>query len=236
MKKSYRIEGMTCEGCVNKIKKNISEISNINEVSIDLENSSLEIDFKKTVSFLKLQESIPKKYKIIQESDDLIQSETDSNKLSKLKPLFLIILYIFGISFFINIRSWNINDFMLDYLGLFFIFFSLFKLLDLDGFARSFKQYDPIAKKISVYSKIYPFTEVFLGIMFLLRFNIIFILFLTFFVLSVTTIGVLDSLYRKKEIQCGCLGTVFQLPMTEVTLIENLIMIFMSLFMIISLW
>ena len=125
---------------------------------------------------------------------------------------------------------------MLDYLGLFFIFFSLFKLLDLDGFARSFKQYDPIAKKISVYSKIYPFTEVFLGIMFLLRFNIIFILFLTFFVLSVTTIGVLDSLYRKKEIQCGCLGTVFQLPMTEVTLIENLIMIFMSLFMIISLW
>jgi len=236
MKRFYTIEGMTCQGCVKKIKKNISEIPNINKVSIDLENSSLEIDFKEKVSFLKLQESIPKKYKILQKSTDSIQSETNSNKLSKLKPLFLIILYIFGISFFINIRNWNINDFMLDYLGLFFIFFSLFKLLDLDGFAGSFKQYDPIAKKISVYSKIYPFIEVFLGILFLLRFNIIFILFLTFFVLSVTTIGVLDSLYRKKEIQCGCLGTVFQLPMTEVTLIENLIMIFMSLFMIISLW
>ena len=62
MKKSYIIEGMTCKGCVKKIKKNISEIPNINEVSINLENSSLEIDFKEKVSFLKLQESIPKKY------------------------------------------------------------------------------------------------------------------------------------------------------------------------------
>ena len=236
MKKSYIIEGMTCKGCVKKIKKNISEIPNINEVSINLENSSLEIDFKEKVSFLKLQESIPKKYKILQKSTDSIQSETNSNKLSKLKPLFLIILYIFGISFFINIRSWNINDFMLDYLGLFFIFFSLFKLLDLVGFARSFKLYDPIANKISFYSKIYPFFELFLGIMFLLRLNIIFILFLTIFFLSITTLGILNSLYRKKEIQCGCLGTIFELPMTEVSLIENLIMIFMSLFMIISLW
>ena len=70
MKRFYTIEGMTCQGCVKKIKKNISEIPNINEVSIDLENSSLEIDFKEKVSFLKLQESIPKKYKILQNQDE----------------------------------------------------------------------------------------------------------------------------------------------------------------------
>lgn len=235
MKKSYIIEGMTCKGCVKKIKKNISEIPNINEVSINLENSSLEIDFKEKVSFLKLQESIPKKYKIIQESNDSNQSRINSNKLLKLKPLFLIFLYIFGISFFINIRSWNINEFMFDYMGLFFIFFSFFKLLDLNGFISSFRLYDPIAIKISFYSKIYPFLELFLGIMFLLRLNVEPILYITIFILSTTTLGVLNALYRKKEIQCGCLGTVFQLPMTEVTLIENFIMIFMSIFMIISL-
>ena len=83
MKKSYIIEGMTCKGCVKKIKKNISEIPNINEVSINLENSSLEIDFKEKVSFLKLQESIPKKYKIIQESNDSNQIRINSNIFSK---------------------------------------------------------------------------------------------------------------------------------------------------------
>ena len=71
--------------------------------------------------------------------------------------------------------------------------------------------------------------------MFLLRLNVEPILYITIFILSTTTLGVLKALYRKKEIQCGCLGTVFQLPMTEVTLIENFIMIFMSIFMIISL-
>jgi len=194
-----------------------------------------EIDFEEKVSLLKLQKSIPEKYKIIEKLNHSLIIKTNFNKFLRLKPLFLILLYIFGISFFINLRNWSINEFMLDYMGLFFIFFSFFKLLDLDGFANSFKLYDPIAMKFSVYAKFYPIFELFLGIMFLTRLSLNLILFLTIIVLTITTIGVLESLFRKKNIQCGCLGTVFQLPMTEVTLIESLIMIFMSIFMIISL-
>jgi hypothetical protein len=45
-------------------------------------------------------------------------------------------------------------------------------------------------------------------------------------------VGVIQSVMRKEIIQCACLGTVFQLPMSMVTIIENLGMAAMALMMI----
>ena len=71
--------------------------------------------------------------------------------------------------------------------------------------------------------------------MLLTRFRLNEVLLLVIFLLGMTTIGVASSILKQKEIKCACLGSVFQLPMTEVTLIENVIMIFMSIFMLIRL-
>jgi hypothetical protein len=46
-------------------------------------------------------------------------------------------------------------------------------------------------------------------------------------------IGVIRAVRQKQAIQCACLGTVFQLPMTRVTIIEDLLMVIMSLFFLI---
>ena len=235
MKKSYIIKGMTCHGCTVSIKNKLYEIPSINKVSLDLKTSTLEIDLRENISLQKLQEFIPEKYMIFEKSNHKLNNNTNSKKLSQLKPLFLILLYLFGISFFINWRNWNINDFMIDYMGLFFIFFSFFKLIDLDGFSISFKIYDPIAQRIPFYATSYPIIEIILGIMLLTRFRLNEVLLLVIFLLGMTTIGVASSILKQKEIKCACLGSVFQLPMTEVTLIENVIMIFMSIFMLIRL-
>ncbi len=50
--------------------------------------------------------------------------------------------------------------------------------------------YDPIAKKVPFYGKIYPFIETVLGLMFLMRFEIDIALIVTLIILGVTTIGV----------------------------------------------
>jgi hypothetical protein len=34
-------------------------------------------------------------------------------------------------------------------------------------------------------------------------------------------VGVIQSVRAKETIQCACLGTVFQLPMSTVTIVEN---------------
>ena len=125
---------------------------------------------------------------------------------------------------------------MLDFMGLFYIVFSFFKMLDVSGFKTSFAMYDPIAKKVPFYGKIYPFIETSLGLLFLMRFEIDVALVITLVILGVTTIGVIKTLLDKKSIRCACLGTALKLPMTEATFIENAIMIVMAVLMLLNIF
>jgi len=134
----------------------------------------------------------------------------------------------------INRDHFNYDDFMYDFMGLFYIVFSFFKFLDYKNFPKSFAMYDPLAKLFSIYGWFYPFIEVILGLFLLMRLNIQFSLITTLIILSITTIGVTKSLINKNAIQCACLGTLLKLPMTKATFIENIIMLSMAIYMLIK--
>ena len=156
------------------------------------------------------------------------------SKIKQLKPLFIILGYIFIASISLNYKNWNSSYAMLDFMGLFYIVFSFFKILDIKGFSMSFRMYDPLAKKAPIYGYIYPFIEVLLGVMFLTRLEINIALVITVIILGLTTIGVTQTLLNKRAIKCACLGTTLNLPMTEATFIENALMIIMALILISS--
>jgi hypothetical protein len=158
------------------------------------------------------------------------------SKLKQLQPLLLILFYIATASILLNYKNWDGNALMLDFMGLFFIVFSFFKMLDLKNFPESFRMYDPLAKRVSIYGWIYPFIETILGLMFLMRFEIEIALIATLIVLTITTLGVTKTLLDKKSIRCACLGTALKLPMTEATFIENAIMIVMAILMLINIF
>ena len=159
-------------------------------------------------------------------------SEPEVSKLRQLKPLFLILVYITVTSVLLHYKAFDVKGMMTDFMGLFFIVFSFFKLLDLKGFVNSFAMYDPLAARVKGYAWIYPFVEVVLGLMLLMRWKIQIALAATIIVLGITTIGVTRTLLRKDAIQCACLGTALKLPMTEATFIENAIMIVMAFVML----
>ena len=92
--------------------------------------------------------------------------------------------------------------------------------------------YDPLAKQIPFYAKTYPFLELALGMLFLMRIQVPMALIITIIILGITTIGVTKTLLDKKAIQCACLGTALKLPMTKATFIENTIMIVMAIIML----
>lgn len=138
------------------------------------------------------------------------------------------------ITVLLNFKRSNWDGAMLDFMGLFYIVFSFFKILDLKGFPDSFRMYDPLARAIPAYGWIYPFIEVVLGLLFLMRLYIPIALVITLIVLGITTVGVTKTLLDKKSIQCACLGTALKLPMTEATFIENAIMIVMAIVMLIG--
>tara|TARA_A200000113_G_scaffold89527_3_gene80028 strand:+ start:6157 stop:6906 length:750 start_codon:yes stop_codon:yes gene_type:complete len=241
IKRKYKIMGMTCNGCKTTVENSLNLLEQVKSSKADIRLGELTLILKKDIDLKSLQNSIPKKYfinKEISPSDRLTEIKSDSSnkksKLEELKPLFLILFYITSASILLNFKDWNRNDFMLNFMGLFFIIFSFFKMLDLKGFSESFKMYDPLAKKISFYGMLYPFIETALGLMFLMKFEVFSALILSVLILGLTTIGVTKILISKKSIQCACLGTVLKLPMTEATFIENVIMIFMSIFMLSS--
>lgn len=238
MKHTYKVTGMTCGNCKASVEKALNNIEHVTSASVDLEKAEVEVKMSQHISIEKLQEELPEKFSILQiEKQQKNVFSTVANKeektdLQKLKPLFIIFAYIIIASILLHYKNWNWSNFMLDFMGLFYIVFSFFKILDLKGFPESFKMYDPLAKVFPAYAKIYPFIEIVLGLMFLMRFQISIALIVTIIVLGITTIGVIKTLLNKQEIQCACLGTVLKLPMTKATFIENTIMIIMAIIML----
>ena len=235
MKYYYKISGMTCIGCKTFVEKQLNDLDQIKDVKVDLENQEAEINVKNNIELEVLQKKITSKYNISKkEYNSTEEHETKKTKLQELKPLLIIFLYIIIATIFLHYQNWRWDQVMLDFMGLFYIIFSFFKILDLKGFPESFKIYDPIAKVFPIYGWIYPFIEIILGIMFLMRFEVKIALISTIFILGGTTIGVTKTLLERKKIQCACLGTHLKLPMTEATLIENVIMILMAAIMLVK--
>jgi len=237
MKHTYIIEGMTCNNGKAAVEKHINALENVSHVSVRLENGETEVTMDKHISTELLKKALPKKFTLSKKKEKNIFSSNitiveDKTKLQQLKPLLLIIFYITTASLLLHNKDWSWNEFMLDFMGLFYIVFSFFKMLDLKGFPESFKMYDPLAKRIPLYGWLYPFIETVLGLMFLMRFEVDIALVITLIVLGTTTIGVLKTLLDKKHIRCACLGTALKLPMTEATLIENTIMMAMAILML----
>ena len=239
MKHTYIIDGMTCNNCKASVEKYINALENVTHVSVHLENGETEVTMDKHISTELLKKALPEKFTLSEKHEKNVFSsnitiDAEKTKLEQLKPLLLIIFYITTASLLIHYKDWSWNEFMLDFMGLFYIVFSFFKMLDLKGFPESFKMYDPLAKRIPIYGWMYPFIETVLGLMFLMRFKVDIALVITLIVLGITTIGVLKTLLYKKHIRCACLGTALKLPMTEATLIENTIMMVMSILMLLN--
>ena len=233
MKTTFKISGMTCNGCRSTVENKLSSLDGINNVQVDLNNGEAIVYSKNPISFSLISNSLPSKYKVIRNIPDQDNEIIKSSKIKQLKPLFIILGYISVTSILLNFRNWNSTNAMLDFMGLFYIIFSFFKILDIKGFSTSFKMYDPLAKKITIYGYIYPFIEILLGLMFLTRIEVNIALLITIIILGITSVGVTKTLLNKRTINCACLGTTLKLPMTEATFIENAIMIIMAIILLI---
>lgn len=233
MEQTYSIIGMTCEGCVASVSNKLSKTKGVKGVKVSLEDAKARIVSRHHLSTSALQAALGGKYAIEEEHSVMpMVAVEEKSKWVQLKPLFLIFAYLFGASILLHFKDWNTGEAMLDFMGLFYIVFSFFKFLDLKGFPESFAMYDPLAKLIPAYGWLYPFIELGLGLLFLMRLKITFALIVTVVVLGITTIGVTKTLLDKKSIRCACLGTALKLPMTEATFIENAIMLVMAFWML----
>jgi len=152
----------------------------------------------------------------------------------RLKPLFLIAAYLVFVPGVLTLLSggWDLATHMRHFMGGFFVVFSFFKLLDLPGFVVAYRRYDFIAAAFKPWAWAYPFIELALGILYLADVFPFGLNAIVLVLMLVGIAGIFRALVSGEKIRCACLGTVLDLPMTSVTLIENLIMAFMAGYMI----
>lgn len=146
--------------------------------------------------------------------------------LTTYRPLLLVFAYLIGIVALVEFTAGRFDWMraMANFMGGFFVAFSFFKLLNLRGFADAYQTYDVLARPVRAYAYVYPFIELGLGVAFLLRLAPVATNIVTLVVMVVSAIGVTQALLQKRRIQCACLGTVFNLPMTKVTFLEDALM------------
>ncbi len=228
---TYKISGMTCSGCEATVKSNLLKLPDVESVEVSKDTGVATIGMSKHISLEELQNAIGVNSKYLISNDNSVaQSMEESSWFATYKPLFVLFGLILIVSF---IASYHIGElaptlWMRYFMAGFFLCFSYFKLINLQGFADSYSMYDIVAKRINVWGLIYPFVELALGIAYVTNFAPFTTNIITVAVMGISSIGVIVSVANKQKIQCACLGAVFNLPMSTITIIEDLLMVAMA--------
>ncbi|MFN4315512.1 MAG: heavy-metal-associated domain-containing protein [Chitinophagaceae bacterium] len=244
MTHTYQISGMTCSGCQAKVQALLTKVPGVERVVVDLEKAEAVIDMEQHVATENLQAALAAhpNYQLVDKVSQqhstipYEQNEESKHWWQTYKPILLVFAYITGITILIE---WLLDGFrwmrwMNHFMAAFFLVFSFFKFIKLRGFADSYSMYDVLAKRWRGWGYMYAFVELGLGLAFLTGFNPVVTNLVTFVVMSISIVGVLQSVLNKRKIKCACLGDVFNLPMSTVTITEDALMIAMSGIMLIN--
>jgi copper chaperone CopZ len=233
----YDVTGMTCGGCVNRVKNALQPFAAEVIVTLDPPQATLK---QPSTNLAQLNQTLSKvgHYSLTPPTPH-IQSNTveeTASWLTTYRPLLLVFGYITLVCLVIEWThgAFALHRFMPNFMAGFFLTFSFFKLLDLTGFANSYAMYDVLAKRVPQYGYVYPFIELALGIGYILDGNGLLVNSMTFVVMTFSTLGVVIAVSKRQKIRCACLGAVFNLPMSTVTIIEDVLMAGMALWMLLA--
>lgn len=139
---------------------------------------------------------------------------------SNYSPLITIIVFCLLIPT-AQIDPYDYSKYMDYFMGYFFIFLSMFKFFNLKGFVDGFATYDLITQKIRAYGYLYPFIELGLGLSYLSEHNLLITYVLTVLIMAISGAGVIKSILSGQKLKCACLGTSLNVPLSMVSVIEN---------------
>lgn len=110
---------------------------------------------------------------------------------------------------------------------------AVLKLQNVESFSTMFTGYDLLARRWVPYAYIYPFAEALAGVLMLSGRLTVISAPLAFFIGAVGAISVVHAVYvQKRDIKCACVGGASKVPLGPVSLLENLLMMAMAVWML----
>lgn len=240
---------MTCSGCAATVKRLLAGVDGVTRVGIDLVKGEAEVEMPGHVGTGVLRMALKEhpKYGIAELPAGMRLAEIAApagkrmtevaapvSWLATYKPILLLFGYITMVAAVAAGRDFDVMLGMRVFMSGFFLSFSFFKLLDLRAFAESYAMYDIIARRWGGWGYLYVFIELGLGLAFAMNYFPVYTNWVTLVVMTVSIVGVLQAVFNKRKIRCACLGAVFNLPMSTVTIIEDGLMIGMSALVLIN--
>jgi copper chaperone CopZ len=225
---------LRCGACVAAVKPLLDAEPAISRWDIDVESADKDLTVSgNTIDRDKVNAALNKAgYEIVGDVESPTEAATQvaDVKPATYYPLILLLAFLLLIVGIVELRAGSFQAMraMSHFMGAFFLAFAFFKLLDLRGFATTYRMYDVVAARVPIYGYLYPFIELALGISFVAAWQPLITNIATLIVMSISIVGVIQTLVNKRKIRCACLGTVFNLPMSTVTLVEDGSMIVMS--------
>lgn len=225
------IRGMHCQGCVGRIEAALRSVPGVREAAVTLDPALARVRVDDGVEVAALLSAVREAgaYDATFADGPSAQPSATADappdkSRESLLPLFLIVGYIAGVVAVVTFVRGDgaAMSLMNDFMAGFFLVFSFFKMLDLRGFVGAYRMYDVVARGIPAWAWAYPFVELGLGVAYLLRWQPLAMNIATLALMLVGAAGVLLALRQKRAIRCACLGTALNLPMTTVTLVEDL--------------
>ena len=109
------------------------------------------------------------------------------------------------------------------------------KLPDVESFSTMFLNYDLLAKRWVPYGYIYPFAEGLAGVLMTAQVLKVVSIPVALFIGTIGAASVFKAVYiDKRELKCACVGGDSNVPLGFVSLIENLFMIGMAVWMLVK--
>tara|TARA_R100000988_G_C3878205_1_gene107023 strand:- start:217 stop:585 length:369 start_codon:yes stop_codon:yes gene_type:complete len=107
------------------------------------------------------------------------------------------------------------------------------KLRDLESFSNTFLGYDLLARRWVRYAYLYPFAELFAGVLMISGALTLLSAPVALFIGTIGAISVYQAVYvEKRDLKCACVGGDSNVPLGFVSLTENLMMIAMAIWML----
>lgn len=256
---TYKLEGMHCASCVGRVQEALQDVEGVKKVAVSLAPQEAVVSMNHHIDTVVLDRAVKKagaysltdevqvidtmgkhgsghqsqKIDVMTASSPIVDDLAEPT-VTTYKPLLIILAFILGVTALVEVRMETFDPMraMNTFMAGFFLIFSFFKLLDISGFASSYRMYDIVAKAVPGYGYVYPFIELALGAAYLTGVNPVLTNWVTLVVMSISLVGVVQSVFDKRKIRCACLGSVFNLPMTTVTIVEDSLMIGMAALML----
>ena len=138
MTHTYKVTGMTCSGCEAKVKSSLLKLPHVTDVQVSKQDQAATISMDTHIALSIFQQALEPKYTISATDHNEI-AEQAKGWLATYKPILLVFGYITGLSLLLSFNNGNFNNmqFMRVFMSGFFLIFSFFKMLALQGFADS---------------------------------------------------------------------------------------------------